>query len=358
MPAISPEVTDKLRSELGTRKHIFPDKHTRDLNKSLEQSDRHMRHGAQVSNFSILLSDVLARASEDPSLVDQDRLPVMFKFLDDCLSSCLREFATCTWAAITSSLRRSLVLDNLYWFSQGSRERVEDLPLIGSDLFDNKFDEVMLKEAQRLKTDERIDLHRQAPGSSSSWSALTAGKESKSGQRSFRRPYSTNFRQPKATFNRVPTKPSFLGQSHPFYRSLYSPGRVCPFVPPISITSSSSLASSSGFHGKPGGHCAMVQDAYPIQSTFVKRHQSSCLFQGASQKHRGKPLLLTISVLGSFMCITQHTGPTALRPIRRTKHEAIMVKCLAQGHKCRCRESNPHSGFLTTPELEYGALDR
>ena len=64
---------------------------------------------------------------------------------------------------------------------------------------------------------------------------------------------------------------------------------------------------------------------YPIQSTFVKRHQSSCLFRGASQKHRGKPLLLTISVLGSFTCITQHTGPTALRPIRRTKQLWLSV---------------------------------
>ena len=63
----------------------------------------------------------------------------------------------------------------------------------------------------------------------------------------------------------------------------------------------------------------------PIQSTFVKRHQSSCLFRGTSQKHRGKPLLLTISVLGSFTCITQHTGPTALRPIRRTKQLWLSV---------------------------------
>ena len=31
------------------------------------------------------------------------------------------------------------------------------------------------------------------------------------------------------------------------------------------------------------------------------------------------PFSFSISVLGSFMCITQHTGPTALRPIRRTK---------------------------------------
>ena len=52
-------------------------------------------------------------------------------------------------------------------------------------------------------------------------------------------------------------------QSHPFHRSLYSPGRVCPFVPLISITSSSSLASSSGFYGKPGGHL--------IKGMFVER---------------------------------------------------------------------------------------
>ena len=69
----------------------------------------------------------------------------------------------------------------------------------------------------------------------------------------------------------------------------------------------------------------IVRQSNPIQSTFVKRHQSSCLFRGASQKHRGKPLLLTISVLGSFTCITQHTGPTALRPIRRTKQLWLSV---------------------------------
>ena len=70
---------------------------------------------------------------------------------------------------------------------------------------------------------------------------------------------------------------------------------------------------------------AVIHPYNPIQSTFVKRHQSSCLFRGASQKHRGKPLLLTISVLGSFTCITQHMGPTALRPIRRTKQLWLSV---------------------------------
>ena len=32
-----------------------------------------------------------------------------------------------------------------------------------------------------------------------------------------------------------------------------------------------------------------------------------------------------ISVMGSFTCITQHTGPTALRPIRRTKQLWLSV---------------------------------
>ena len=77
-----------------------------------------------------------------------------------------------------------------------------------------------------------------------------------------------------------------------------------------------------------GWICARYRSLFqsnPIQSTFVKRHQSSWLFRGASQKHRGKPLLLTISELGSFTCITQHTGPTSLRPIRRTKQLWLSV---------------------------------
>ena len=41
-----------------------------------------------------------------------------------------------------------------------------------------------------------------------------------------------------------------------------------------------------------------------------------------------------------------------------------MIKCLAQGHKCHGRDSNPHSAANSrmwvriTPELESGKLDR
>ena len=40
----------------------------------------------------------------------------------------------------------------------------------------------------------------------------------------------------------------------------------------------------------------------------------------------GQTPSLTISVLGSFTCSTQHTGPTALRPIRRTKQLCVLRK--------------------------------
>ena len=37
------------------------------------------------------------------------------------------------------------------------------------------------------------------------------------------------------------------------------------------------------------------------------------------QEHRSEPVLFSISALGCCTCATHHTGPTALRPIRRTK---------------------------------------
>ena len=40
------------------------------------------------------------------------------------------------------------------------------------------------------------------------------------------------------------------------------------------------------------------------------------------------------------------------------KDEAIMVKCLAQGHKRRTGQAGIQTHILTTPELESNALDR
>ena len=58
------------------------------------------------------------------------------------------------WLHCDFCLASFLVPNHLFWLSVGSRERkrVEQLPLVGSDLLGSRFDEVMPQEAKRLKT--------------------------------------------------------------------------------------------------------------------------------------------------------------------------------------------------------------
>ena len=84
-----------------------------------------------------------------------------------------------------------------------------------------------------------------------------------------------------------------------------------------------------------------------VACTYTCIHPPGCS-RHESRNTGASPFSFTISVLGSFTCIAQHTGPTALRPIRRTKQ---LFKCLAQGHKHRDqpgRDSNPHSDNIRT----------
>ena len=93
---------------------------------------------------------------------------------------------------------------------------------------------------------------------------------------------------------------------------------------------------------------------------ICRAHISTLLFaQGANPETPAQTFSFTISVLGSFTCVThaQHKGPTALRPIRKTKQLWLSV-LLKDTSACDRpgRDSNPHS--LTTPELESNARDR
>ena len=57
-----------------------------------------------------------------------------------------------------------------------------------------------------------------------------------------------------------------------------------------------------------------------IQKIYIVHISTLLGTQGANPETPGQaPFSFTISVLGSFTCITQHTGPTVLRHIRRTK---------------------------------------
>ena len=67
-------------------------------------------------------------------------------------------------------------------------------------------------------------------------------------------------------------------------------------------------------------------------------------------------IIFTISVLGSFTCITQHTGPTALRPIWRTKQ--LWLSVLLKDTSAATGQAGIRTHILATPELEYNALDR
>ena len=68
------------------------------------------------------------------------------------------------------------------------------------------------------------------------------------------------------------------------------------------------------------------------------------------------PFSFTIGVLVFFTCITQHTGPTALRPIRRTKQ--LWLSVLLNDTSAVTSHTGIRTHILTTPELESNARDR
>ena len=83
---------------------------------------------------------------------------------------------------------------------------------------------------------------------------------------------------------------------------------------------------------------------------FVTRTYPPCwVLKARIQKHRGKPLLIHDKCPGFFY--VHYTTHGTYSFTSHPKDEAIMVKCLAQGHKRRDRpgwDSNSHSGNTRT----------
>ena len=95
---------------------------------------------------------------------------------------------------------------------------------------------------------------------------------------------------------------------------------------------------------------------YTIQSCLTVIIQKMCRAH-VSRNTRGKPLLFhNISVLCYFTCITQHTGPAALRPIRRANQ--LWLSVLPKDTSAATGQAGIRTHILTTPELESNALDR
>ena len=88
-----------------------------------------------------------------------------------------------------------------------------------------------------------------------------------------------------------------------------------------------------------------------------KRLQSAFGALCCHSRNTGASLFsFTISVLGSFTCNTQHTGPTASRPIRRTKQ--LWLSVLLKDTSAATGQAGIQTHILITPELESNALDR
>ena len=77
--------------------------------------------------------------------------------------------------------------------------------------------------------------------------------------------------------------------------------------------------------------------------------------QGANPETPGQAPSLS-SVLGSFTCITQHTGPTALCAIRRTNQ--LWFSVLLKDTNAATGQAGIQTHILATPELESNARDR
>ena len=111
------------------------------------------------------------------------------------------------------------------------------------------------------------------------------------------------------------------------------------------------------FHNKVPDYFFLPASVWLIEN-ICSAHISTLLgAQGANPETQGQaPFSFTISVLGSFTCITQHTGPTALRPIRRTKQ--LWLTVLLKDISTATGQAGIRTHILTTPELESNALER
>ena len=88
---------------------------------------------------------------------------------------------------------------------------------------------------------------------------------------------------------------------------------------------------------------------------ICRAHISTLLgAQGANPETTGaSPFSFTISVLGTFTCVTQHTGPTAHQ---RTKQ--LWLSVLLKDTSAATGQAGIRTHILTAPELESNALDR
>ena len=122
--------------------------------------DTAAKAGLRLSCFLQLLSEFLVCACETDSPVSPNSTELAFHFLDNCLRICMDQFIRIS--SLSTAVRRTNVLEAIFLPSDGAKARLESLPLLGTDLFNDKFQEAMEAEAKRLEAADRINLQKPA----------------------------------------------------------------------------------------------------------------------------------------------------------------------------------------------------
>ena len=108
--------------------------------------DRAARFGIRTNVFLSLLSEYLVCACEEQSPVPAYLMVAAFKCLNEGLRTTLDQFTRVSLLA-TSSCQAN-VLSAMDIPFEGVKKGLQDLPLLGSDLFHNQFQDVMETEAK------------------------------------------------------------------------------------------------------------------------------------------------------------------------------------------------------------------
>ena len=160
VPLIPDTAKDKLTGDSGKAptKSIFVDKTRAKMEETMKKVDKAARFGSQTNAFLLLLSEYIVCACEEDSQVPADMLAVAFRCLDEILRFSLDQFTRIS--LLSTRTRRTNVVDALYIPHEGAKKKLEDLPLMGKDLFGGKFQEILEVEAKRIETSDKLSLKK------------------------------------------------------------------------------------------------------------------------------------------------------------------------------------------------------
>ena len=148
VPTIPSTAKDKLQSDSGkaSAKAIFADKGKARLEEQMRKIDEAARFGAKANAFLLLLSEYIVCACEEGASTPADMLAIAFRCLEEGLRMSLEQFTRISLQ--TTRSRRTNVLETLYIPYEGAKKKLEDISLLGNDLFGGQFQEVFETEAK------------------------------------------------------------------------------------------------------------------------------------------------------------------------------------------------------------------